>query len=334
MADAERPAGADARPSLRAVRGGVASRSSWQPRELAHRLSALERQVEAALASTGVGDLDARQRLGVAVDGVLDGYVRLRRFLVEDVVEGRAIDGITGMGLRALCRYWWRIEVRGLERVPTRGRVLLVANRAGTLLPYDALVLPTALALDRPEARRAFTLVEEWFTRLPVVGDALERIDALAATPGTLRRLLDRDQAVVAFPTAAMPFDRRYRIGRFGHPAFIRVAIETGTPIVPVAVIGAEESQPVLTRIAGPKVLGLPALPVTPTFPFLGLAGLVPLPTKWTIHVGEPLAVAERYPAASARDAAAMRRLREQVRERLQALVSEGLRRRRGLFVD
>ena len=127
-----------------------------------------------------------------------------------------------------------------------------------------------------------------------------------------------------------MPFDRRYRIGRFGHPAFIRVAIETGTPIVPVAEIGAEESQPVLTRIAGPKRLGLPALPITPTFPLLGLAGLLPLPTKWTIHVGEPLAVAEHYPAASARDRAALRLLRDQVRERLQALVSEGLRRRRG----
>lgn len=325
----------DARPSLRAVRGGVASRSGWQPRELARRLSALERQVEEALTSSGVGgDFDARQRLGVAVDGVLDGYVRLRRFLTEDVAPGRAVDGIAGMGLRALCRYWWRIDVRGQERLPARGRVLLVANRAGTLLPFDALALPTALALDRPEARHAFTLVEEWFTRLPVVGDALERVDALAATPGTLRRLLERDQAVVAFPTAAMPFDRRYRIGRFGHPAFIRVAIETGTPIVPVAVIGAEESQPVLTRIAAPAVLGLPALPITPTFPLLGLAGLLPLPTKWTIHVGEPLAVAERYPVAAARDTAALRQLRDQVRERLQALVSEGLRRRRGLFVD
>ena len=122
--------------------------------------------------------------------------------------------------------------------------------------------------------------------------------------------------------------------GRFGRGAFARVAIATGTPIVPVAVIGAEEVHPVLARLDLPgRLLGLPTLPVTPTFPWLGLWGLVPLPTKWTLLFGEPLDVAARHGASDASEPARVARLRDQVRERLQALVLERLRRRRSLFL-
>ncbi len=217
-----------------------------------------------------------------------------------------------------------------LERVPGSGRVLLVANRAGTLLPYDALMLPIALAVDHPRHRRAYAVVDEELLRLPIVGSALAQLDLRPAVPGTVRRLLAEDEAVVAFPSPAMPFRARYRIGRLLRVGLLRAALATGAPIVPVAVIGAEEAQPVLARLGGR--FGLPALPVTPTFPWLGLGGLVPLPTKWTIYVGDPLEVARHYPPEAARDAAAVRRLRDQVRERLQAVVSEGLRRRRALF--
>jgi len=141
---------------------------------------------------------------------------------------------------------------------------------------------------------------------------------------------------VIACPESnhPKPFRDRYRLGRFGRGAFARVAIATGTPIVPVAVIGAEEVHPVLARLDLPgRLLGLPTLPVTPTFPWLGLWGLVPLPTKWTLLFGEPLEVAARHGVSDASDPARVARLRDQVRERLQALVLEGRRRRRSLFL-
>jgi 1-acyl-sn-glycerol-3-phosphate acyltransferase len=130
----------------------------------------------------------------------------------------------------------------------------------------------------------------------------------------------------------AKTFRQRYRLAGFGRGGFARLAIEHGAPILPVAVIGAEEAQPVLLRLPG-AAFGLPDLPITPTFPWLGLAGLAPLPTKWSLHVGEPLEIAGVHPAAAAGDHARVRRVRDQVRERLQALLLDALRRRSGIFV-
>jgi 1-acyl-sn-glycerol-3-phosphate acyltransferase len=165
----------------------------------------------------------------------------------------------------------------------------------------------------------------------------LAQAGGVRAAGPTARRLLERGEAVIVFPEGeralAKPFSQRYRLARFGRGAFARLAIETRTPIVPVAVFGAEEVHPVLARFDAPgRMLGLPTLPLTATFPLLGLAGLVPLPTKWTLLAGEPLDVNARHAPADASDGAAVARLRDQVRERLQALVLEGLRRRRSVF--
>src|SRR5579884_1193202 len=182
MPDAERPGGGEARPRLLAFRGGTTRRPPAEPGDLARRLANLERQVEAALA----GAAPAGSRLDAAVDRLLDRYAETRRWLAERLA---AAGGVSGLALEALYRWWWRVETHGLERVPGSGRVLLVANRAGTLLPYDALMLP-------------------------IVGSALAQLDLQAAVPGTVRRLLAADEAVVAFPSPAMPFRARYRIGR------------------------------------------------------------------------------------------------------------------------
>src|SRR5439155_1357181 len=166
-------------------------------------------------------------------------------------------------------------------------------------------------------------LLDEWMAELPLLGTALARAGGVRAAPATVRRLLARGAAVIACPESnhPKPFRDRYRLGRFGRGAFARVAIATGTPIVPVAVIGAEEVHPVLARLDLPgRLLGLPTLPLTPTFPWLGLWGLVPLPTKWALLFGEPLEVAARHAASDAADPARVGRLRDQVRERLQAL--------------
>ena len=358
MSDVDRPGGDgpggdgdDGGPAarLRVYRGGRARASRPRPAspgEVARRLSALERRVEKALAATSTRRTPAgADILRSITDQALGAIAGARRLTVHDLrsavegwgtVAGGIEQGLSAAVLEALYRYWWRVEAVGLERVPAHGRVLLVANRSGALLPYDALMIRVALAAEHPGRRIARPLLDEWLARLPVVGGALARSGGVRGGTTSVRRLLAREEAVVVCPeaTPAKLFRDRYRLAQFGRAGFARLAIETGTPIVPVGVIGAEETHPVLARLdlAG-RLLGLPTLPITPTFPWLGLAGLVPLPSKWILLVGEPLDVAARHSAADARQPAVVARLRDQVRERLQALVLEGLRRRRSVFL-
>ncbi|HLY36447.1 MAG TPA: 1-acyl-sn-glycerol-3-phosphate acyltransferase [Candidatus Binatia bacterium] len=312
---------------LRVYRGGRARGSRRQPaspEEVARRLSALERRVERALGS-GAGD-DAPDLLGRLADQTLSVFASARRFDVGQDVGAALVD--------ALYRFWWRVDAAGLERVPATGAVILVTNRGGALLPYEALMLQVALAARR--GRGALFVVDDWLGRLPLLGSALARLGGVRGTPGQLRRLLAEGEAVIVAPEVGQPkrFSQRYRVASFGRGGFARLAIETGAAVVPVAVIGAEEVHPLLARVDLPgRLLGLPTLPITPTFPWLGLAGLVPLPTKWLLLAGEPIDVAGRHPAADAADVATVGRLRDQARERLQALVLEGLRRRRSLFL-
>ncbi len=294
------------------------------PVEVARRLTALERQVEEALASA---QPRARSWAGLeqALARGLDGYGLLRRALSG---ESTAAAEVAEGPLDVLYRWWWRVEVIGRERLPRRGPVLVVANRGSSLIPYEAFMLARALGPEQPDGRVARPLVDEWLLRLPIVGAMLASLGALPATTAGARTALAGAMAI-AFPegtdAVAKPLDRRYRLAPFTRGALLRVAAEAGAPIVPAAVIGAEEVHPVLWRFEGlGRLIGIPALPVTPA--------LIPLPTKWTVHVGEPLEVPRRTAAGLARDARAMRALRIQVRERLQGLVSDGVRRRRGLF--
>ena len=261
-----------------------------------------------------------------ALDRSLDGYGLLRRVLAGETTAAEVAEA----PLDVLYRWWWRIEVIGRERLPRRGPVLVVANRGGSLMPYEAFMLARAFTSGHDDGRIVRPLVDEWLLRLPVVGPALASLGGLPATTAGARSALGAGAMAIAFPegtgAVAKPFSRRYRLAPFARGALLRLAAEMGAAIVPVAVIGADEVHPVLWRLEGlGRMLGLPALPITPA--------LVPLPTKWTVHVGEPLDVPQRTAAALGRDVRALRALRVQVRERLQGLVSDGLRRRRGLFV-
>jgi len=316
----------DGRESFRFGNGGDA----LPPGAPSDPLGALEREVEEALTTDG---LDGDATLGVlrtALDGTLATVARLRRTTLHDAMGALAdLRSDPPSFFHTLYRYWWRVETVGLERVPPRGRVLLAANRGGAPLPYETLMIADALRHAHPAHRGASPLVDGWFLELPLLGRLLHQSGATAATIVNLRRLLAREQAVIVLPEGRHGFGRgfrgRYRLGRFTD-TFARVAIETGAPIVPVAVIGAEEAQPVVARLdAAGKLLGLPTLPLTPT--------LVPLPTKWTLHFGEPLHVAASYGPEDAAKAERVGRLRHQVRERLQGLVLEGLRRRRSIFL-
>lgn len=314
---------------VRLERGGRRSRRDGEAasQDVIDRLGELEREVESSLGADaergGLGDA-----VWLTLDAWLERYARLRRWLNwEAFVPGGQPLG--ALPLLALYRLWWRVDAVGLERIPASGPVLLVANRAGTLLPYDAFMVTVALAMDHPSGRRSRPLVDEWLTELPLVGAVLRGLGAQPATPARLRRLLEAGDAAVAFPEGrdayAKSFAQRYRLARFGRTALLRAAVELEVPVVPVAVIGSEETHPVLWRFErGGRPLGLPALPIAPN--------LLPLPTKWTLHVGQPLETGNLVRMGGS-VAEAVKLARTQIRERLQGLVSEGLGRRKSVFL-
>jgi len=229
-----------------------------------------------------------------------------------------------------LYRYYFRCESLDIGRVPA-GRCILVANHAGQL-PFDAMMLATAMLLEAEPPRVARGMGEYWIPRLPFVGTAAARGGAMVGTPDNCRHMLENEECVMVFPEGvrgiAKPFRERYRLHRFGL-GFLRLALEARAPIVPVGIVGSEEQQPGianLPRLA--RLLGMPAFPITPTFPWLGPLGILPLPVKYRIYFGEPL---DFEGDADDEDAAIQTRV-DVVRRAVEELLARGLRERRGIF--
>jgi len=225
--------------------------------------------------------------------------------------------------------------VVGLEHVPDDQPVLFVANHSG-LLPWDGLALAETIEEAHGAARRPRFLIADWLITLPFVQPALARLGGVRACRENAERLLTSGRSVVAFPEgvkgAAKAFRDRYRLQRFGRGGAVRLALAAGVPIVPVAIVGAEETHPILFKLTAPaRALGLPFLPVTPTFPWLGPLGALPLPSKWVISFGEPLVTAESG-GAQANDDLLVARLTEELRAEVQRLVKAALAIRQGVF--
>lgn len=228
-------------------------------------------------------------------------------------------------------RKYWRVETEGVLNVPASGRALLVANHAG-IVPYDGAMIRTAIVAEHPAPRHARMLVVDWAFAMPYTNRLLTRTGNVLAHPENATTLLERDELVGVFPEgvmgAAKQYRDRYRVRRLGRGGFVQVALRTGAPIIPVAVVGSEELHPVLADVRPlARLLGLPAVPLTPTFPWLGLAGLIPLPSKWFIAFGKPIEVA-RYGPEAADDPRLVLELSERVRRWIQHTVN-GLRSRR-----
>jgi 1-acyl-sn-glycerol-3-phosphate acyltransferase len=232
---------------------------------------------------------------------------------------------------------WWRVEVDGVENVPSHGRALVVSNHAGSLFPFDASMLTMALMKEHPLPRWPRFLVLDWAFALPFISAFMRRCGGVPASPDNARRLLGQDEIVMVFPEGVKgtgkPFRERYRLQRFGRGGFVEVALRTGAPIVPVAVVGSEEIYP---KIADSQMLaratGAPFAPITPTFPWLGPLGLVPLPSRWRIEFCEPIDLSEYGPEA-AEDRRVGFELSERVRETIQARLYEALVRRGHTFL-
>ncbi len=228
-----------------------------------------------------VQTLGMRERSGEVDDFGLDSVVveRSRRYLA------------------LLRQHYWRIEVHGSERIPTEGPLLFVANRSG-LLPFDGLMSAQLIEEARPTLGRPRFLVADWLVTQPFAQPFLARVGGVRACPENASRLLATGRSVIAFPEGAKGATKlyrdRYRLRRFGRGGVVRLARESRVPIIPMAIVGAEKIYPILTRsdlVA--RWLGVPLFPVTPTFPWLGALGAIPLPSKWHIEFGEPFALPE-----------------------------------------
>jgi 1-acyl-sn-glycerol-3-phosphate acyltransferase len=230
---------------------------------------------------------------------------------------------------------WWRVEASGVERIPADGAALLVANHSG-VLPYDGAMIKLAIENEHPARRVCRMLILDMFALLPFLAPTLMKYGEVRAHPDNAERLLRAGDLVGVFPEGVKGvgkyFRERYQLARFGRGGFIRIALRTGAPIIPCAVVGAEEIHPILARadwLGAP--LGFPYFPLTPTFPWLGPLGLVPLPTKWSIDFGDPIPMDEYGPEA-ADDPILVNRLALEVRSIIQKMIDGRLARRRSVW--
>ncbi|MDX2054118.1 MAG: lysophospholipid acyltransferase family protein [Polyangiaceae bacterium] len=225
-------------------------------------------------------------------------------------------------------RFYFRTECQGIEGLP-KGRVLIVGNHSGQL-PWDATVLAAALFLDAEPPRVTRAMVDKWAFGLPFISTLYSRVGQVPGLPENARRLLQMDETVLVFPEGMRginkPFSERYQMQDFSR-GFMRLALETNTPIVPVAIVGAEEQYVNLGNIKwAAKAFGLESLPVIPQMFVPG--GQLPLPTKYHIRFGEPMYFTE----SASDDSASLDHKVWLVREEIQNLLNGALSERKGVF--
>ncbi|MFN8545066.1 MAG: lysophospholipid acyltransferase family protein [Candidatus Binatia bacterium] len=229
-----------------------------------------------------------------------------------------------------LYRHWFRAEAYGLENIP-RGRALLIANHAGQIA-WDAVMIGAACFLDAEPPRVIRGMGEYWLPTLPWVNVAMVRTGSVVGTRKNCVDLLEQEELVIAFPEGVRGMNKliweRYQLQEFGY-GFMRLALETHTPIVPVAVVGSEEQAPAIANLMPvARLLGMPAFPVTLTWPWLGLLGGIPFPTKYRIYFGEPM----WFEGSHHDEDEAIAEKVDEVKMRIADMLATGLAARRAIF--
>ncbi|UUN28440.1 lysophospholipid acyltransferase family protein [Streptomyces sp. FIT100] len=237
--------------------------------------------------------------------------------------------------VRPLYDKYFRVEVKGIENIPSHGGALVVANHSGTL-PLDGLMMQVAVHDNHPADRHLRLLAADLVFVLPVINELARKAGHTLACSEDAERLLQQGEVVGVMPEGfkgiGKPFSERYKLQRFGRGGFVSTALRAGVPIVPCSIVGAEEIYPMIGNAKTlARVLGFPYFPITPTFPWLGPLGAVPLPTKWTIQFGEPIPT-DGYPPEAAEDPMLMFNLTDQVREQIQHTLYKLLVQRRSVF--
>ena len=232
-------------------------------------------------------------------------------------------------------RYWFRAEVEGIDNIPAEGGALLVSNHAGAL-PPDAATIAKAIREEHPRPRPLYVTVEHFFKSYPGFSMLIPKIGCVAAHPANVHRLLfDEEQLVLVFPEGRKATEKlykdRYRLRRFGRGGFVDAAMRARAPIVPVCVVGAEESAPVFAQMGLLKRLtGLLYFPITPTFPHFGLLGMLGyLPAKFRLRFLEPIRFDEE---GMHEDKAMVQTVAHEIRARIQENLWDMLRRRRSVW--
>lgn len=266
-------------------------------------------------------------------DGMVGGHLDERASQIAHVENEFGVDPFgfdLDYAMSAIAPFLWlyknyfRVETRGLAKIPS-GRVLLVSNHSGQL-PMDGAMIGVALLMEAERPRAVRSMVERWVQTLPYVSSFMARVGQIVGTPENCRRLLSAGEAILVFPEGVRGLGKlwpeRYRLQDFGL-GFMRLALETETPIVPIAVIGAEEQAPALLNLKPlAKLLGFPFLPLTPT----GLP--LPLPTKYRIYFGDPMHFTGR---ADEEDAELDKKVAS-VKSRIQEMIDQGLAERKHIF--
>ncbi|MEU2625356.1 lysophospholipid acyltransferase family protein [Streptomyces sp. NPDC007157] len=272
---------------------------------------------------------------------VARGLAFLRRRLTGDYevddfgYDEELTDKVLMSMLRPVYEKYFRVEVKGVENIPAEGGALIVANHSGTL-PMDGLMMQVAVHDQHPANRHLRLLAADLVFVLPVVNELARKLGHTLACAEDAERLLGQGELVGVMPEGfkgiGKPFSERYKLQRFGRGGFVSTALRQGAPIIPCSIVGAEEIYPMLGNAKTlARVLGIPYFPLTPTFPWLGPLGAVPLPTKWTIQFGEPIRT-DGYPPEAAEDPMLMFNLTDQVREQIQHTLYKLLVQRRSVF--
>ncbi|MEW6776054.1 MAG: lysophospholipid acyltransferase family protein [Bdellovibrionota bacterium] len=289
------------------------------------------------------------------VSPVLDRLSKVTGFLtpeyLRDTVNRRLLEGrsleVDGFGmdpeylkrlepfLDFLYERYWRVEVEGMDHVPHRGAAILFSNHSGTL-PWDAIMISKAVRREHPEKRQPRFLVEDLFMTVPFLAPFLSRMGLVRASRENARRLLKQGDVVGVFPEGAKGISKyykeRYQVQRFGRGGFVRLALSSGAPLIPVAVVGAEETMPMIGKLtATARAIGLPYLPITPTWPALGPLGLVPFPTKWNIKIGPPIDLS-KHGKKALDDEILINQITEESRATIQEMIYELLKNRKSAW--
>ena len=235
--------------------------------------------------------------------------------------------------IRPIAQKWFRVEVRGVENIPTEGGALVVSNHSGTI-PIDGLM--TGVSIHDHTGRHLRPLGADLVFRLPVVSEMARRGGATLACGEDAERMLSTGELVGVWPEGfkgiGKPYSERYKLQRFGRGGFVAAAIRTGVPIIPCSVVGAEEIYPLVGNIPSlARLIGAPYIPITPFFPLLGPLGLVPLPSKWLIEFGEPIRT-DSYDEGASDDPMLVFNVTDQVRETIQQTLYTLLMQRRSVF--
>jgi len=290
---------------------GTASASNWDDRLLGLNPFNLRRKYHEASLALRAEEVDA-----FGYDPIFDRFLRpLFDFLYTK---------------------YWRVETYGLSHVPSKGPCLFVGNHSGSL-PYDATMLKMAVQKEHPAHREVRFMVEDFLFHFPFLGSLMNRFGGVRASQDNAEALLAGNFPTVVFPEGVKGLGKlykdKYHLARFGRGGFIRLCLRTGAPLLPVAFIGPEEIHPMILRETFfASMLGVPYIPITPTFPWLGPLGLIPLPSKWSIHIMPAIDFSSYGPGAE-KDRVLVAKMSKRVKDMIQDTIVDRLKDRRSIWL-